>query len=73
MDRLQDTEEKVRMESVKAICETAIKDISAVSEELLLALMERMRDRKWPLRKYTINSLAVLYNAIVKRFVSLRE
>uniref|UniRef100_A0A1X7TX01 Uncharacterized protein n=1 Tax=Amphimedon queenslandica TaxID=400682 RepID=A0A1X7TX01_AMPQE len=61
LPRVVDQDEKVRMEVVKSILDAATEDLTCIDERLLDSLQHRMRDKKWPVRKYTMMSLVKLY------------
>ncbi|EDV24413.1 uncharacterized protein TRIADDRAFT_56191 [Trichoplax adhaerens] len=61
--RSRDTDDKVRLEVVKIISEIAIEKLEAVTEELWDALKERMRDKKWIVRKEAMIKIAALYKS----------
>ncbi|CAB3993317.1 sister chromatid cohesion PDS5 homolog B-like, partial [Paramuricea clavata] len=65
LQRQRDPEQKVRMEVVTAICEAASESIDNVSQQLFDVVTERLRDRKFDIRKDTMMSLGRLYKKIL--------
>ncbi|XP_065058072.1 sister chromatid cohesion protein PDS5 homolog B-like isoform X1 [Rhopilema esculentum] len=64
LERFHDTEEKVRLQAVISVCEAAAERIDSVPEKLMSAVKERMRDKKWPVRRAALTCTAKLYKGI---------
>ncbi|XP_070552644.1 sister chromatid cohesion protein PDS5 homolog B-like [Ptychodera flava] len=64
-ERLHDIDENVRHEAVSAIVSAAKKDVTAVSNELLDLVKERMLDKRWKIRKEATLGLAHIYKKAV--------
>eukprot|EP00794_Sanderia_malayensis_P007436 gene7436-8258_t len=62
--RCHDIEEKVRLQAVVSVCEAAAEKMENIPQVLLDAVKERMRDKKWPVRKAALTCIAKLYKAI---------
>lgn len=70
-DRLIDFEEKVRIAAVTAVCDVAESTPRAVDPELLMAVGERMLDKKANVRQLTLKRLGSAYRAYVSRFADV--
>ncbi|XP_046852455.1 sister chromatid cohesion protein PDS5 homolog B-like [Xenia sp. Carnegie-2017] len=64
LHRHRDPEQRVRLEVVYAICEAASVDVNNIPDELYEVLVERLRDRKFEVRKETMMALGRLYKKI---------
>ncbi|KAG5177370.1 hypothetical protein JKP88DRAFT_346951 [Tribonema minus] len=65
--RLVDPESEVRTEAVHAVCDCASNCLEAVSEALLRAVGERLRDKKAQIRKDAATGLAQVFAKHVSR------
>lgn len=63
-DRFHDPDEKVRLETVITVCDTAVDNFDCVSDKLIEGVQERMRDKKWVIRKEAITCIGKLYKKI---------
>jgi sister-chromatid-cohesion protein PDS5 len=70
-DRLIDYEEKVRIAAVSAVCDVAETTPRAVDPELLMAVGERMLDKKANVRQLALKRLGSVYRAYVARFAEV--
>ncbi|KAL6073815.1 Sister chromatid cohesion protein pds5, variant 3 [Balamuthia mandrillaris] len=66
--RLRDLDEKVREAAVVAVCESAIFDPQALTNQILQEIGLRMRDKKLSIRTAAITKLAVLYRELVEKW-----
>eukprot|EP00731_Ephydatia_muelleri_P031203 Em0022g717a len=66
-ERFHDPEESVRLETVHAVCEAAAESLEAIPKLLMDDVQERMRDKKWAVRKETMTNLARLYRQVTSR------
>eukprot|EP00884_Botryococcus_braunii_P018320 jgi/Botrbrau1/5171/Bobra.0172s0043.2 len=60
-DRLQDADEHVRVAAVAALCSAMGSDLELLSQEVLLDIGDRLRDRKANVRKETASQLLNLF------------
>ncbi|KAJ8028379.1 Sister chromatid cohesion protein PDS5-like B-B [Holothuria leucospilota] len=60
-ERVHDVEDDVRGDAVQALVDTAKKDITSVTDEMLQLIKERTLDKKWKIRKEAILGLAHIY------------
>ncbi|XP_064405270.1 sister chromatid cohesion protein PDS5 homolog B-B-like [Halichondria panicea] len=64
-ERILDKDEKVRMGVVKVILETAQENIKLLPQELIDALINRLRDKSWNVRREAMIGLAKLYRKLL--------
>lgn len=64
-DRLQDYDEAVRCEAVRAVCEVASTSATAVPPAALEAVSLRLRDTKPSVRKQAASSLLAVFTSAV--------
>ena len=65
VNRLQDPDEKVRLETVIAICESAVENLTLVHDKLFNGVIDRIRDKKWVIRREAVTWLGQLYKIIL--------
>lgn len=70
-ERLIDFDEKVRIAAVTAVCDVAETTPRAVDPELLMAVGERMLDKKANIRQLALKRLGSVYRAYVARFADV--
>ncbi|KAL9973177.1 hypothetical protein ACROYT_G019595 [Oculina patagonica] len=63
-ERQRDPDERVRQEVVATICDAASENISCISDQLLDDVCERMRDKKWHVRREAMMCLGKLYKKV---------
>ena len=64
LNRLLDPDERVRLEVVVTICDSAVKNFEVIHEKLLSGVVERIRDKKWVIRREAVTCIGKLYKRL---------
>jgi hypothetical protein len=67
-NRLLDTEEDVRMAALRCLGETACEDPGALTEKIIVAACDRMKDKKAAVRQEAMEQLTRAYVSVLSRY-----
>lgn len=62
--RLQDPDEKVRLETIITICELASEDFDSLSKKLFNGVIDRIMDKKWSIRREAVTWIGRIYQTL---------